>query len=75
MPATQLGTQSTTELATPPAFSTITHLANQLVTQKGTTQLVNKIAVFKETLKIAISTPLPKAFQYRGCLAEFLFNS
>ena len=44
-------------------------------TQKGTTQAANETAAFKEALEIIISTPLPKAFECRRCLAEFSFNS
>ena len=55
LPATQLVTQSSTELATK--------------------QVVNKIVSFEEALEIATLTPLPKAFEYRYCLAEFSSNS
>ena len=75
LPATQLATQSTTELATPSAFSAVAHPANQLVTQKATTQVFNETVAFEEALELAISTPLPKAFECRRCSAEFSFNS
>ena len=51
--------QLATQLATQSTTELATHLANQLITQKTTTQVANKTVTF----------------EYRRCLAKFLFNS